>query len=216
MNIRPRNANGSFARRSSDLNSKTCSRCSQEKPTHEYFTARYGYLGVGSRCKRCLLELQRAYRALRKKPARRKCTPEEIRAKERAYHARTKHRFAERLRMQSRRQYERSKQKPMFRLVQRIRAGLRQSLHGSKQARTEEMLGYRVADLRKHLERQFLRGMSWNNMGEWHIDHIVPVSAFNFSSHLDEDFKRCWSLANLRPLWAEDNLRKGARIGSII
>jgi hypothetical protein len=56
--------------------------------------------------------------------------------------------------------------------------------------------------------------MTWDNYGEWHIDHIIPISAFNFNSPEDFDFKRCWALKNLRPIWAHDNLIKQARLSS--
>jgi len=76
--------------------------------------------------------------------------------------------------------------------------------------RTEELLGYSIAKLKEHLERQFLAGMSWANYGEWHVDHILPVSGFEFTSPDDDDFRACWALTNLRPLWAADNIRKSA------
>lgn len=59
----------------------------------------------------------------------------------------------------------------------------------------------------------FINGMTWEKFmaGEIHIDHIVPVSSFNIVSDECEEFKRCWSLSNLRPLWAKDNLSKGSR-----
>lgn len=74
----------------------------------------------------------------------------------------------------------------------------------------EALVGYTLQDLVAHLERQFLPGMTWDNRGRdgWHIDHIVPLSAHSYSSPDDEDFKAAWSLTNLRPLWAEENLRK--------
>lgn len=79
----------------------------------------------------------------------------------------------------------------------------------------EDMTGYTLSQLRKHLERGFLHGMTWDNYGkEWHIDHIIPVSAFNFTSAKDIDFKRCWALKNLRPLWKIDNHRKSDKIES--
>jgi 5-methylcytosine-specific restriction endonuclease McrA len=70
------------------------------------------------------------------------------------------------------------------------------------------MLGYSVEELKKHLESKFTIGMSWENMGEWHIDHKMPDSGFVYSSTADDGFKNSWSLENLQPLWAEDNLRK--------
>lgn len=74
--------------------------------------------------------------------------------------------------------------------------------------RTADLLGYSAEELKAHLERQFLPGMSWSNYGEWHIDHIVPVASFHFTSMNDPEIRRAWSLPNLRPLWAEDNRRK--------
>ena len=50
--------------------------------------------------------------------------------------------------------------------------------------------------------------MSWDNYGEWHIGHIIPKVFFKYKSTDDIEFKYCWSLDNLQPLWAKDNLRK--------
>jgi len=71
----------------------------------------------------------------------------------------------------------------------------------------ERQLGYTREQLRQHLESQFQEGMDWDNFGTgWHIDHIKPVSSFKL-----EEFKECWSLDNLQPLWAKDNMSKGVR-----
>jgi hypothetical protein len=56
----------------------------------------------------------------------------------------------------------------------------------------------------------FTEGMSWDNYGEWHIDHILPCSSFDLADI--EQQKICFNYKNLQPLWAEDNLRKGAKI----
>ena len=78
----------------------------------------------------------------------------------------------------------------------------------------EELVGYTIEDLIKHLEKQFVNGMSWENKGRygWHIDHKIPISAFNFSSPTDLDFKRCWALKNLKPMWATDNIVKSNKL----
>ena len=68
---------------------------------------------------------------------------------------------------------------------------------------------YSIEELYNHLESQFTEGMSWDNMGEWHIDHIRPVASFNYTTTECEDFKKCWALNNLQPLWAKDNMSKG-------
>jgi len=72
----------------------------------------------------------------------------------------------------------------------------------------DDLVGYTCEDLMPHLESQFEEGMSWGNKGKWHIDHIIPRSRFNFDSPEDAEFKECWALNNLQPLWAEDNLAK--------
>lgn len=72
-------------------------------------------------------------------------------------------------------------------------------------------LGYTIQDLKTHIENKFLEGMSWDNYGEWHIDHIVPRSWTPYCSMEDENFSKCWALENLQPLWAKDNISKGNR-----
>jgi len=76
----------------------------------------------------------------------------------------------------------------------------------------ENLVGYKLQDLIAHLEKQFKPGMSWENYGKWQIDHIKPISSFDFNSYNDPEFKECWALSNLQPLWANENLSKGNRI----
>lgn len=87
--------------------------------------------------------------------------------------------------------------------------------NGGKPARTFQMLGYSPADLVAHLESQFVPGMTWENYGShWHVDHIIPLSVFNYSSPDHGDFRRAWSLQNLQPLWADQNRRKHAKLSA--
>lgn len=72
----------------------------------------------------------------------------------------------------------------------------------------EGALGYTMADLKTHLERQFVRGMTWERFkaGDIHIDHVRPLNTFD---HTDpEEARAAWALTNLRPLWALDNLKR--------
>ena len=62
-----------------------------------------------------------------------------------------------------------------------------------------------------HLESLFTDGMTWDNYGEWHVDHKKPMALFNFETVDDQEFKECWKLDNLQPLWGPDNLSKGPR-----
>jgi hypothetical protein len=101
---------------------------------------------------------------------------------------------------------------PRYRLANSISSYVYWCLKNKKNGKkTADILGYTIEELQTHLERQFQPGMSWNNYGQWHVDHIVPVAAFSFSSHEDENFKACWAITNLRPLWAAENLRKRNR-----
>lgn len=98
---------------------------------------------------------------------------------------------------------------PGYRLDAAISAYVYWCLKSDKGGRkTEELLGYSGPVLRSHLERQFLPGMTWQNYGQWHVDHVVPVASFSFENADDPEFKACWALTNLRPMWAADNIRK--------
>ncbi len=57
-------------------------------------------------------------------------------------------------------------------------------------------------------EKKFINGMSWENWGKWHLDHIKPVSSFDKS----EKMSIINSLDNLQPLWAVDNLKKSNKL----
>jgi hypothetical protein len=108
---------------------------------------------------------------------------------------------------------------PRNRLSQRIRGLMRQYLSNQKMLKssnTFKMLGYTPCELKIHFESQFTDGMSWENMSEWHIDHIRPVASFDFDSTEHPDFKKCWALNNLQPLWAEDNLRKSDKWDGVV
>lgn len=74
----------------------------------------------------------------------------------------------------------------------------------SKEGHTIYMLGYSALDLKKHIEKQFLDGMTWDNHGEWHIDHIKAVTTYENTTSV----KEVCALENLQPLWAFDNLSK--------
>lgn len=79
----------------------------------------------------------------------------------------------------------------------------------NKTDRTHNILGYDKSELVARIESNFLPGMTWNNYGEWHIDHIKPISAFIREGVKDPRIIN--HLSNLRPLWAFDNLSKGKK-----
>ena len=94
-------------------------------------------------------------------------------------------------------------------LNSRMSTGIRKAIKVNKKRRSwESLVGYTLSELKKHIEKNFAEGMSWENMDKWDIDHVIPVSAFNFTRAEDVDFKHCWSLKNLRPLWRKQNISK--------
>jgi len=114
---------------------------------------------------------------------------------------------------------------PEFNLRQKLRTAFRRKRQGIKIGQllrdalvrnggsptAEAFVGYSIATLKVHLERQFKPSMSWAAFcaGHIHIDHIVPLSSFNLRD-VDE-LRRAWALTNLRPEWRALNLRKGGK-----
>ena len=120
-------------------------------------------------------------------------------------------------RLNQRRESEAIRRKidPLFVLKNRMRSLMYSSLRGTKNGRKwQNLVGYSVEDLKKHLQKKFTKGMTWEKFlnGEIHIDHKIPVDVFNFTRPSDFDFKRCWDINNLQPLWAYDNLSKSNKI----
>ena len=77
-----------------------------------------------------------------------------------------------------------------------------------KESKTAKILGASYTIVKKHLERQFTGGMNWDNYGDWHVDHIIPLASANTKDELINLFH----FRNLQPLWAADNLSKGCKI----
>ena len=115
--------------------------------------------------------------------------------------------------MQARRRKRRRAHDLNFKLRLNVRAHIHSALKGNmKSDRTIRLLDCSIDDLRTHLEKQFQPGMTWSNYGlrGWHIDHIIPLSHFDFT---DPEQQRCaWHYTNLQPLWAEDNIKKSNKI----
>lgn len=98
-----------------------------------------------------------------------------------------------------------------YRLSILLRTRLRKALfRGTKRGSAVQDLGCTVEELKQHLEDQFTEGMNWENQGEWHIDHIIPMSSFDLTDR--DQLLECCHFTNLQPLWALENLRKGNKI----
>lgn len=107
---------------------------------------------------------------------------------------------------------------PRGKIENAVRSGINKAITSTDKRgnKTFNILGYTPQELMAHLEKHFQPGMTWENYGRgktcWHIDHIVPVSAHNYSTPYDIDFQKCWALKNLRPLWEPENLQKNNKL----
>ncbi len=180
---------------------KTCPRCGRTLPAipDNFYRNKCRYDGLSFSCKPCERIYTQKYNEQHAK---------EKREYRRLYHLKNFEREQERDR--------RRRQQPRVRIRQAISAGVRKSLEDGKNGRSwESLVGYTLAELMAHLESQFTKGMTWENRGQngWHIDHIKPMSHFNFTSPDDPEFLECWSLWNLRPVWGKENMSRGNRVG---
>jgi hypothetical protein len=113
------------------------------------------------------------------------------------------------------REYMRSKKEtnPGFAMECRLRSRIIHALRGKgtrKAAKTMELVGCSIEAFKDYVQRRFKPGMSWENRGEWHLDHIVPCASFDLTD--PEQQKVCFHYTNLQPLWGKDNIRKKDRI----
>lgn len=200
---------------------KKCTRCCQELPANvaTFRKKPAGKFGLHSICRECERGYLARYRAIHRDElllrakVRREANIEYYRERERLVAAKKR---AENPAKVYRANYESRRRRlldPKNRIMHTIRVVVNRCLkHKTKLSkRTFERLGYSESDLRKHIERQFDRNMSWENYGMWHVDHIIPLSSFRFQTDADPEFKACWALSNLRPMWGDENCRKNAK-----
>jgi ATP-dependent Lon protease len=118
---------------------------------------------------------------------------------------------------QIKRDYERYRKAsdPAYKLISNFRTAIYQVLKENNVEKNKhyfDILKYTPEELISHLEKQFTDSMTWENYGEWHVDHRIPISSFNFESVDDDSFIKCWSLENLQPMWGKENITKGDKI----
>ena len=102
---------------------------------------------------------------------------------------------------------KRAKTDPAFRMIKNYRKRTWEAYKNNRKSKTTlELLGCSPEELAQHLEKQFQPGMTHDNYGEWHIDHIRPIASFDLSD--PKEAEKCFHYTNLQPLWAADNLFK--------
>lgn len=212
---------------------RVCTRCKEQKhATLEHFEPhKLGKYGLGPRCRPCR-KIEAAERRARpdqkaRQKAWRDANKDKVRETNRAYRAAgykstdavakwRRENLTEARKKQADAMRHRRATDPAFALLCRVRGRMRHMVNGKAGRSTIDLLGYTPDQLRAHLERQFKRGMGWHNMSEWEVDHIIPVAAFNIETVDCPDFKRCWALTNLQPLWKHENRAKNAKVLTLL
>jgi len=184
------------------LPTKRCNGCQLEKPISEFPKNSTGSSkhGIKTRCKICnRADDRNRYRQLSLSIKLKKQERNKIRR--RGPHAKLLNAI-----------YSRNRRKNLnTRLSINLRGRLYQAI--KKQSKTGSAvrdLGCSIPELKTHLENQFSSGMSWENYGQWHIDHVKPLSSFDLA--IREDFLKACHFTNLQPLWAHDNLSKNNKL----
>lgn len=170
-----------------------CPKCGEIKPKEDFFKENNNPLGYSYKCKECKRKQQKEYMQT-------DAYKEKISAWNKIY--RRKDKFIE-----YRTNYYRTRRinDPYFRLSANIRGRISKAIRrNSKRGKSLELLGCSVEFLKRHLEKKFLPGMTWDNYGsEWEIDHIVPCSLFDMNDKWHQFV--CFNWRNLQPLWTKDN-----------
>lgn len=171
---------------------KECSKCNIELPLDEFGKHPQCRLGVNSKCKKCIREHSRGYY---KENAEKVCK-------------RTKKYREDRPDWYRRVKREARRKDP---LTANIRRGIWGCLAGrQKGSQSIEHLGCTTEELWTYLKSLFQEGMTRENYGEWHVDHIRPLASFDFEVDTENALREAWHYTNLQPLWAKDNLSKGS------
>lgn len=204
---------------------KQCKVCKQIKPLSEFNFSRPNV--YRSNCKACQSKKDKEYNLKNKERKRKKHrewrlkNKELIKLKRKQYYQKNKQTLINKTIQwrknnpekvsQYRRQYEqyRMDRDIEFKLRKILRNRLNNAIKNNfKSGSAIKNLGCTITELKKHLESQFQEGMTWDNHGDWHIDHIKPLAKFNLSKL--KELKKACHYTNLQPLWAKDNLKKGA------
>ena len=199
-----------------EMKEKRCSGCKEIKSINDFYKSKNNKDGYRGKCKSCFNKIQKEWYKnnlveIKKRHKRyRKNNQEKINRYQKIYCKKYRKNNPTLSRKWDRKSYLKKRKNIKFRLNRSIRRLIFYSLKKNKNGiRWRELIDFSLSDLIIHLELQFKNGMSWKNYGDWHIDHIVPMDYFEFNSPDDDEFQICWSLNNLQPLWAGENLSKG-------
>ena len=98
-----------------------------------------------------------------------------------------------------------------FKIACSLRTRFWQAVKGkSKKGSAVKLLGCSIESFKEYFATKFKEGMTWENHGKWHIDHIQPLASFNLED--EKQLMTACHYTNLQPLWAKENIQKGAKI----
>jgi hypothetical protein len=192
---------------------KTCSKCKQQKSLDMFYKLAKAKDGLSYWCKECWHKEKEAHRLTHKEDYNRRNREYRSRHPDRIYEIKRSSYLKRReYYLAQNKEYNKNRYKIdiKFRIAKNLRERMRLALHGAvKGGTTKDLIGLGWLELRCYIESLFGDGMSWDNYGEWHIDHIKPCSRFNLSCPNQQ--KQCFNYSNLQPLWAVENARKGIK-----
>lgn len=200
-----------------------CTKCLEVKSILEFRKQAKGKFGVRNPCKVCILELDKEYRKTDSSKNAQKKYRESLKGKISNKRGHIKYRQSEKGKTTEKLYYDITDRNSYFRdynrnrihidicfkIKKRLRIRLLGAIKGNyKNGSAIRDLGCTIPELKSYLEGKFIKGMSWSNHGlhGWHIDHIKPLSSFDFNDR--NQFLEACNYKNLQPLWAKDNLQK--------
>lgn len=196
---------------------KTCTKCKIEKEFSEFNKSKKGKNGLASTCKYCSRQYYIDNKEYLSKKAKQYYieNKEEINKKSIKYYVKNKEHIKERNKqyvLDNRKKINDHRKNrilndPLFKLSCDIRSLINISVKKqgyTKKSKTYNILGCSLEEFKQHLENKFTEGMTWENQGKWHMDHIYPVSRATDEQHLIQ----LNHYTNFQPLWAEDNWKK--------
>ena len=184
---------------------KQCSKCKKHRLIEDFWKNKTTKDGLEYACKFCKnnYTAKNADRIKKYQAKYRECNREKLNGHNRNYGKANR-------KLLSKKEKERKQNDVCFKLTKRLRTRLWCAIkNNQKKGSAIGDLGCSVEELKQYLEDRFLPGMSWENYGEWHIDHIKPLSRFNLMDR--SQVKLACHYTNLQPLWAVDNLAKGSK-----
>jgi hypothetical protein len=187
------------------MESKICTKCNIEKNIIEFHNSKNTKDGKTYWCSSCVCEKSRKYHQENKSTILEKLKI--YRKNNRDYFNQKNKEWNKRTSYYSNYQKDKIKNDSFFKFKNRLRTLIRNSVTKqgyTKKSKSFEILGCNYDFFVKYIEDKFEHGMSWENHGKWHIDHIIPIS----SAKTEQEVIKLNYYTNFQPLWAKDNLIK--------